>query len=188
LANSSSVAPRKAGASSGPPPQMYFEVGKFKSPFGARETSNQVALLGLPASIQQKGHLFGVSYVVLVGPYTNQPAADVAQRTLAGSDFNPRPFERGSRTIELRAGVKVNGSNTSGGDCEIRWESYVTEATVKFLQRGLVVATATGKWAPTDVKYPYDAIVLQRGADGSRTLLEVRFAGMKRTLVLRKPT
>lgn len=177
-----------AGFSTGPPPQMYFDVGKFKNPVEARDTSNQVALLGLPALVQQKGHLFGSSYVVLVGPYTNEPAAEAAQRTLAESDFNPRPFERGSRTIELRAGVKVNGSNASGGDCEIRWESYVTEATVKFLQRGSVVAVATGRWVPTETKYPSDAIVIQRGADGSRMLLEVRFAGMKRTLVLRKPT
>ena len=176
-----------AGASSGPPPQMYFEVGKFKNPFGARETSNQIALLGLPASIQHKGHLLGSSYVVLVGPYNNEPAAEVAQRTLVESDFNPQPFERGSRTIELRAGVKVNGSNTSGGDCEIRWESYVTEATVRFLQGGSVVAVATGKWVPSETKYPRDAIVIQKRADGSRTLLEVRFSGMKRSLVVAKP-
>jgi hypothetical protein len=177
-----------AGASTGPPPQMYFEVGKFKNPLGAHETTNRIAQIGLPASVQQKGHLFNSSYVVLVGPYNNEAAAEAAHKTLVQSDFNAQPFERGSRTIEFRAGVRINGASTAGGDCEIRWESYVTEATVKFLQRGAVVATATGKWAPSAVKYPRDAIVIQRNPDGSRKLLEVRFAGMKRVLVLGKPS
>lgn len=177
-----------AGTSTGPPPQMYFEVGKFKNPLGARDTTNRIALLGLPASVQQQGHLFSSSYVVLVGPYNNESVAEAAHKTLAESDFNARPFERGSRTIEFRAGVRINGTNAAGGDCEIRWESYVTEATVKFLQRGALVATATGKWAPSAVKYDRDAIVIQRNRDGSRKLLEVRFAGMKRTLVLGKPS
>jgi len=176
------------GLSTGPPPQMYFEVGRFKNPFGARETTNRIALLGLPASVLQKGHVFGSSYVVLVGPYNNEAAAEAAHKTLAEGDFNPRPFERGSRTMEFRAGVKINGSNTDGGNCEIRWESYVTEATVKFLQHGSVVATATGRWVPSAVKYLQDAIVVQRGPDGSRKLLEVRFGGMRRSLVLGKPS
>jgi len=161
-------------------------VGKFKNPFGARDTTDRLAQLGFPASVQQKGHLFTSSYVVLVGPYNNDEAAETAHRNLASNDFNPRPFERGSRTMEFRAGVTISGSHASGGDCEIRWESYVTEATVKFVQGGSVVAIATAKWVPTPVKYDRDAIVVRISPNGARTLLEVRFAGMKRALVLGK--
>jgi cell division protein FtsN len=175
-------------ASSGPPARMYFEVGKFKNPFGAQETTDRLVRLGFPASVQQKSRLWSNSYVVLVGPYSNEGDAESAQIKLVSSDFTPRPFERGSRTLRLRSGVTINGSNTSDGDCEIRWESYVTESVVKFVQRGSVVATASAKWVPSDVKYDRDAIVFRRSPNGSRTLLEVRFAGMKRTLVLGKPS
>ncbi|HEX8816981.1 MAG TPA: PilZ domain-containing protein [Terriglobales bacterium] len=174
------------GAKAGPPPQMFFEVGKFKNPMGARETTARVAGLGLPSEVQQKGHLFGSSYVVLVGPYKDDVSAAAAHSKLASNDINALPFERGSRSMEFRAGVNVNGSNAAGGDCEIKWESYPNETTVKFFQRGILVATAKGNWVSTDEKHSQDAIVIRRGSDGSRTLIEVRFAGMKRTLVLGK--
>jgi hypothetical protein len=170
----------------GPPPQMFFEVGKFKNSNNAQSETDRIAKLGLPSEVQQKGRLFGNSYVVLVGPYKDDATAEVAHTTLATNDIKALPFERGARTMEFRSGVNVNGSNTAGGDCEIKWESYPNEATVKFFQRGLVVATAKGKWVTTDSKNSQDAIVIRRNPDGSRTLLEVRFAGMKRTLVLGK--
>jgi hypothetical protein len=173
-------------AKAGPPPQMFFEVGKFKNSNNAQSETDRIAKLGLPSEVQQKGRLFGSSFVVLVGPYKDDATAEVAHTTLASNDIKALPFERGSRNMEFRSGVNVNGSNTAGGDCEIKWESYPNEATVKFFQRGIVVATAKGKWVSTDEKNSQDAIVIRRNPDGSRTLLEVRFAGMKRTLVLGK--
>lgn len=177
-----------SSASTGPAPRMYFAVGKFKNPFGAKETTTRLAELGFPASVQQKNRLFSNSYVVLVGPYNNEADADAANKSLLSNDFTPQPVERGSRSMSFRSGVVVNGSNASGGNCEIRWESFVTEAVVKFVQDGSVVATSSGKWVPSDVRYPRDAILIRKNADGTRTLLEVRFGGMKRTLVLGKPS
>jgi hypothetical protein len=100
--------------------------------------------------------------------------------------FKPRPFERGSRGISFRSGLTVNGARAPVGDYTISWESYVTDASVKLLRDNSVVATADGRWVKRDVKYSHDAYVYRRNMDGSRTLLEIHFGGMRQALVFGK--
>ena len=171
----------------GPPPKMYFEVGKFKQESWARKATDELAQLGFPTSVAQKGRLWANSYYVLVGPYTDRDTAAVAHKTLASSGFKPRPFERGSRSFTLSSSVMLNRTRMVG-DFVIRWESYVPEAKVKFLQEDLLVTSADAKWVDRGIKNQRNAFVYQRNPDGTHTLLEIRFAGMSKALVFAGPS
>jgi len=175
-----------ATANSDATSEMYFEIGKFKDEVHAHDTTDKLAQLGFPATAVQKGHLWRNSYHVLVGPYENEDKAKVTHEDLVSRGFKPRPFERGSRSFSFRSGLTLNGAQTPVGDYTISWESYVSDATVKFLRNDFVITTADGKWEKRDVKYPCDAYVYKRNVDGSRTLLEIHFGGMRKALVFGK--
>jgi hypothetical protein len=71
-------------------------------------------------------------------------------------------------------------------DCLISWESYSANAIVKFVQDDYVVATANGRWVNRALRFEHDAFVYRKNDDGSRTLIEIRFAGMRQALVFDK--
>jgi len=161
----------------------YLEVGRFHDATWADQTTSKLEQLGLRATVVRKGH-FGInSYQVLVGPYSSDEDAKAAHKYLVSRGFTPRAYERGSRSFWFPSGLTLHGTHIPGDDCVIRWESYVTDAVVKFEKDGSIVTTAEGRWVSRDVKYPWNAIVYQRNRDGSRTLLEIRFEGMNRVLV-----
>lgn len=81
------------------PSEMYLEVGKFKDQSPASEIKEKLATLGFPASVTQKGRIWGNSYYVLVGPYDNDREATVAHKSLTSRGFKPRAFQRGSRAF-----------------------------------------------------------------------------------------
>ncbi len=177
--------------------EVYFEVGKFKDELLAQEATDKLVKLGFRASVIQKGHLWMNSYYALVGPYGDDEAAEEANKKLASQGFKPRAFERGSRTVSfyggcetisrlLRSGTALNRAQVPVGNCTISWESYSTHALVKFVQDNSVVATADGKWVKRSVRYERDAFVYRKNGDGSRTLLEIWFAGMSQALVFGK--
>jgi cell division protein FtsN len=166
-------------------PQLttYLEIGKFHEVTWANEATNKVQQLGFPATIVHKGHLWINSYQVLVGPYSNDSDVKWAHAYLQAHGFTPRAYERGSRTFWFPAGLTFHGTRIPVNECVVSWESYVTDAIVKFEQGGSVVATTEGKWVARAAKYEQNAIVYRKNGDGSRTLLEIRFAGMSRALV-----
>jgi hypothetical protein len=166
--------------------QTYFEVGKFKDPSQAHSASDQLAQLGFPASAVQKNILWKSSYRVLVGPYGDEEKAKETHQDLVSHGYKPRPLEKGSRDFSLRSAVTSGGEHMPVGDCTIRWESSFNDAVVKFVSGNSVVATADGKWVKRDAKYEHDAYVYRRNPDGSRTLLEIHFGGMRRALVFGK--
>jgi cell division protein FtsN len=168
------------------PSEKYLEVGKFRDKVWAQKTTDKVAQLGFHAIVIRKGHLWTNSYQVLVGPYGNDGDAEAAHKNLASRGFTPRSFERGSRNFSLRPGLTLNGTRMPAGDCIIRWESYMPNAIVKFEDRRSVAVTAEGKWVKRDVRYDNDAFVYVMRGDGSRTLVEIRFAGMNKALVFGK--
>lgn len=166
--------------------ELYFEVGKFKNVFQARDETDRLAQLGFPASAVEKGHLWANSFHVLVGPYGDEEQAKATHENLVTSGFKPRPFEKGWRSFTLLSSVTLNGARTPEGDYIISWESYIGDASVKFLSNSRVVATAGGRWVKREAKYPRDAYVYRRNPDGSRTLLEIHFGGMRQALVFGK--
>jgi len=175
-------------ASSGPPPEMYFEVGRSKDSAVAREISDKLDQIGFHSSVAQKSRLWSNSYAVLVGPYSDEDAAAEAGKALLAHDFRPRAFERGNRDIELRSGLTLNGEPIPGGDCTISWESYITGTVVKVWQDRSVIVKADGRWRKNETKYKRDAFVYRKNLDGSKTLLEIQFMGLKRALVFGNPS
>jgi PilZ domain/SPOR domain len=163
----------------------YFEVGKFKENLLADKVADNLGQLGFHASVVQKGRLWMNSYSVLVGPYGDNQNAEAARKDLVLHGFNPRAFERGARDFMFPLVLTLNGTQVPIGDYTISWESYSPDAVVKFVQNYYVVATAEGKWMKRDVTYHNNAVVWRKSADGSRTLLEIRFGGMSRALVFR---
>jgi hypothetical protein len=166
--------------------ELYFEVGKFKSVSQAHDETDKLAQLGFPATAVEKGHIWANSFHVLVGPYGDEDKAKETHENLVTSGFKPRPFEKGSRNFTLMSSLTLNGARTPVGDYTISWESYIGDASVKFIRNSFVVATAGGRWVKHDVKYQRDAYVYRRNADGSRTLLEIHFGGMRQALVFGK--
>jgi len=88
-----------------------------------------------------------------------------------------------SRTLSFRTAVKLNGTEMTPGFYEVDWVSHSPEATVTFRRNAKVVATAAGKWVERDSKSPADSVVYTNNPDGSHTLIELRFGGMKQVLV-----
>jgi len=88
-----------------------------------------------------------------------------------------------SRTLSFKTPVKLNGAEMMPGFYEVQWVSHSPEATVTFRRNGQVIATAAGKWVERDSKTPADSVVYSNNADGTHTLKELRFGGMKQVLV-----
>ena len=176
-----------SGTTSASPPQMYFELGKFKDEIWAHNLSDKVAQFGLHPSVIQKGHLWRNSFYVLVGPYGNQEEASRTQKDLVSHGYKPRPFERGSRAFSFASALTLGGarSRLPVGDFTITWESYVTDATVKFAQGSQVLAMANGQWVNRPGRYERNEYVYLKSGDGSRVLREIHFSGLDRALVFR---
>jgi hypothetical protein len=166
-------------------PRMYFELGKFKDELRARELGDQMAQLGLRPSVVQKGHLWTSAFYVLVGPYSNEEEASRTHKNLLSHGYKPRPFERGSRSFTFSSGLTLAGTRLPVGDFTINWESYVTEAKVKFAQGNYVLATADGQWVKRPAPYQRNEYVYIKTGNGSRLLREIHFSGLDRALVFR---
>ena len=171
-----------AGSSS----TKFLEVGKFRDAIWANKTTDKLTQLGFHPTVIHRGHLWMNSYQVLVGPYDSDADAQLAHANLVSRGFRPRSYERGSRSLTFFSGLTLNGARLPVGDLVITWESYIPDAIVKFEKDGSVVGTTDGKWEKRSVKYGDDAIVYRKNSDGSRTLLEIRFAGMSQALVFGK--
>ena len=169
--------------------ELYFEVGKFKNVLQAHDETDKLAQLGFPATSVEKGHLWTNSFHVLVGPYPDEDQAKSTHENLVTSGFKPRPFEKGWRNLTLLSSVTLNGARAPEGEYTVSWESYVIgDASVKLMRNSSVVAAAGGRWVKRDVKYPRDAYVYKKNPDGSRTLIEIHFGGMRQALVFGKPS
>jgi len=80
--------------------------------------------------------------------------------------------------------VTADGTKIPAGVYDVTYKSHSPTATVTFKQGRRVVATVGGKWVDRDIKYDNDALVYDTNPDGTRTLIEIRFAGKKQALVL----
>jgi len=88
-----------------------------------------------------------------------------------------------SRRFTLSAAVTIGGAQVPAGQYNVRWVSHSPDATVTFEKGHNVVATAEAKWVDRPVKYEQNAAVIETNADGSRSIVELRFAGMSEALV-----
>jgi len=164
------------------PVERYLEIGKFNDRRQADKTSDKLSQLGFKATLVNKSVFWRKSYQLLVGPYPSEPEAEVAHKNLESKGFTPRSFERGTRAFTLNSSLRLEGKRIPVGDCIITWESYVPDAIVKIAATDGTV-TLQGKWVKRDIKYEDDAVVYNKNPDGTRTLTEFRFSGMRQALV-----
>jgi hypothetical protein len=84
----------------------------------------------------------------------------------------------------LQTTVTMNGAEVPAGIYELSWESQNSKVRVTLWKGGQFFATAQGTWVKNGVQYPGDAALLRVNSDGSRSLMEIRLAGEKRSIVL----
>ena len=149
----------------------YLEVGKFKDESEANEAVHYVTQAGLHPTVVESSHLLTKFYHVLAGPFGSEHEAEAARAKLEADGFTPRNLPRKSQTLRL-------------GDFEVAWESYSPDAIVRLVNDGTVVKTAPAKWVSREVPYEHDEILYRGTGQGSRTLLELHFAGARQTLVV----
>ena len=88
-----------------------------------------------------------------------------------------------ARTLKLPYSASVNGKQLAAGEYKVTWGTHSPDATVNFAHKSEVVATVEAKWVDRDTKYGANSVVYSNNPDGSRTILEVRFAGLKGAFV-----
>ena len=167
-------------------PEKYLEVGKFKEKPLADTLVDRISRLDFPVRTSPSSHFFGKSYQVLVGPYGSDSEAEAVHKDLSSHGFTPRSYERGKRDFFLRPGLRVGGTHLPTGECVISWESYNPDSIVKIEDSRGGTVTLEGQWVKRADKYVENAIAFVRNRDGSLALLEVRFSGLRETLVFGK--
>lgn len=88
-----------------------------------------------------------------------------------------------SRNVSLRYDAVLGRTNLSAGKYNVRWETHSPEATVEFSQHHKVVLSTEGKVEVRNKTYDHNEVVYNTAADGSMSLLEIRFAGSNQVLV-----
>ena len=88
-----------------------------------------------------------------------------------------------TRRLTLTGAATLNGAQVPAGEYNVSWVSHSPEATVTFQTGHDVVATAEGKWVDRHTPYQQNAVVVETNPDGSRSIVEIRFAGMSEALV-----
>ena len=86
-----------------------------------------------------------------------------------------------SQNIHLDTAATVNGQALKAGDTAVRWVTHSPQATVTFVQRKSSVTT-DGVFVTPAEKAPQDAVVYLINPDGSRSLVELQFAGSDKVL------
>jgi hypothetical protein len=89
-----------------------------------------------------------------------------------------------SRPFYLRTTVTMNGVEVPAGTYQMSWESQNSKVRVTLWKDGLFFVTAQGTWVNNGARYRNDAALLRVNSDGSRSLVEIRLAGVKKTIVL----
>jgi hypothetical protein len=93
-------------------------------------------------------------------------------------------YANNSRTISFPCAMMVNATAIPAGSYKARWEFHGSSATVTFSKGHRVIAAAEGRLVSYEAKFSNEAIVYETNADGSHTLLEIRFGGLREGIVL----
>ena len=86
-------------------------------------------------------------------------------------------------TMILDHDIVLHGKALPAGKYVVEWKSHSPEATVQFLQRYRVVLFAEGRVERRHRIYDHDSVVYNEQPDGSKSLIEIRFAGSNKVLV-----
>jgi hypothetical protein len=90
---------------------------------------------------------------------------------------------RYSKSMLLPYDATVAGSHLTGGNYDIKWATHSPAATVTFVRKSKVVATAEGTVVDCGTRYPSNGVVYTVSDDGSRLLRELRFKDSSEVIV-----
>ena len=90
---------------------------------------------------------------------------------------------KNSGTMVLHYDAVLHGKALPAGKYVVEWKTHSPEATVQFVQRYKVVLFAEGRVERRHHIYERDSVVYNMEPDGSRSLIEIRFAGSDKVLV-----
>ena len=90
---------------------------------------------------------------------------------------------QGSRNVVFSHDATIAGAHLASGDCKITWETHSPAATVTFIQRKKVVATAEGKVVDRGTTYSSNSVIYSLSAAGTRVIQEIRFKGSSEVIV-----
>jgi len=93
-----------------------------------------------------------------------------------------------SRLLSFPLPILVNGAEVPKGIYELTWETRQSSAIITLSKDGNFIAGGKGTWVKQGTKYTENAVLLRVNSDGSRTLVEIRLAGTKNTIVFADQT
>ena len=96
----------------------------------------------------------------------------------------PVQAKNNSRPFYMHITATMSGAEIPVGFYDLSWESEKSGVRVTLRKNGQFFATAKGNWVKQGLKNANDAAVLRVNSDGSRSLVEIRIAGVKKTIVL----
>jgi hypothetical protein len=89
-----------------------------------------------------------------------------------------------ARPFYLPNTVTMDGAEVERGMYQLRLETNKSSVRVELWKDGRFIATAHGAWVKSGMKYKDNTILLRVNPDGSRSLIELRLAGVAKTIVL----
>jgi hypothetical protein len=84
----------------------------------------------------------------------------------------------------LQNNITMNGVEVPAGSYDLTWEDRTSTVQVSLWKDGKFFAMAHGAWVKNAAKYAEDMALVRVNSDGTRSLIEIRVAGMKRAIVL----
>ncbi len=91
---------------------------------------------------------------------------------------------KNSRTINLDHAIVMQGAHLPAGRYKVEWQTHSPEATVQFLRGRKLLVSTEGRVEQRDKMSYCDSVLYETLPDGSVSLLEIRFAGSNKVLVL----
>ena len=91
-------------------------------------------------------------------------------------------FAKDSAKLQLDYAASVHGTQLAAGEYQVSWETHSPQATVSFKQKKGGVTTAEGMLTERPTKYESNSVVYSNNPDGSRSIIEIRFAGSNKVL------
>jgi hypothetical protein len=91
-------------------------------------------------------------------------------------------FAKDSGKLNLNFAASVHGTQLAAGEYQVSWETHSPQATVTFKQKKGGVTTADGVVAERPTAYETNSVVYSTNPDGSRSIIEIRFAGSNKVL------
>lgn len=89
--------------------------------------------------------------------------------------------------INVHAPITLNGAQIPAGIYDLTWDSNSSTVRISLWKEGQFIATAPGVWMKSGIKFTEDAVLLRVNRDGTRSLVEIRLAGIAKTIVLDVP-